>query len=306
MRVTVSVVIPALNEAENLPHVLPRIPKDVYEIVLVDGHSTDRTVEVARELVPTAKVVKQDGTGKGAALRSGFAAATGDIIVMLDADGSTDPTEIPRFVNALLAGADFVKGSRFLHGGGTADMPLHRRLGNLGFVHMVRTLYGGRYTDLCYGYNAFWRRVVPLLDLDGSGFEIETMMNIRALRTGLVVHEVPSYEARRVVGAGRLRTIPDGWRVLRTIVREYRRPVTLALRDDRQPAMVAIPIADGAAGAAVDGNGSGRGNGGGNGHGYGNGHPRLGEAQPVRDIAETKRHAAYHAAARATPVANED
>ena len=220
MRVTVTAVIPALNEEHNLPHVLPRIPKDVDEIILVDGNSTDRTVEVARELIPTIRVVQQEGKGKGSALRTGFAAATGDIIVMLDADGSTDPTEIPRFVHALLAGADFVKGSRFLQGGGTSDMPLHRQLGNATFVHLVRRIYGGRYTDLCYGYNAFWRRVVPVLELDGSGFEIETMMNIRALRAGLNVVEVASCEQRRINGEGRLRTLPDGWRVLCTILRE--------------------------------------------------------------------------------------
>ena len=125
-RPRVSVVIPALNEQENLQHVLPRIPWLVDEVILVDGASTDRTVAVARDLIPTIRDVQQRGTGKGAALRTGFEASTGDIIVTLDADGSTDPAEIPYFVHALLAGADVAKGSRFLHGGGTSDMPLHR------------------------------------------------------------------------------------------------------------------------------------------------------------------------------------
>ncbi|HET8629182.1 MAG TPA: glycosyltransferase family 2 protein [Thermomicrobiales bacterium] len=250
--VRVSVVIPALNEAENLPHVLPRIPTWVDEVVLVDGHSTDDTLGVARQLWPnihivdeerrrrdtpdwpapeerrsegmTLRLVSQRGRGKGDALRCGFAAATGDIIVMLDADGSTDPAEIPAFVGALLAGADFAKGSRFLQGGGTADMPRYRRWGNATFVRLVRLLFGGCYSDLCYGYNAFWARVVPRLCLDGDGFEIETMMNVRALQVRLKVAEVPSFEAKRVYGAGRLRTIPDGWRVLKTIWREWAAP----------------------------------------------------------------------------------
>lgn len=213
----VSVVVPALNEAENLPYVLPRVPTWVHEILLVDGNSTDGTAEVARQLRPEVRVVAQRGRGKGAALRTGFEEATGEIIVMLDADGSTDPAEIPAYVGALLSGADFAKGSRFLHGGGTADMPIHRRLGNQTFVRLVRVLFGGRYSDLCYGYNAFWRSLVPLLALDGDGFEIETMMNVRALRLGLKVVEVPSFEAKRVYGDGRLRTVPDGIRVLRTI-----------------------------------------------------------------------------------------
>ena len=217
---TVSVVIPAMNEERNLPHVLPKIPTWVHEVLLVDGNSTDRTVDVAGDLHPKVRVMQQKGRGKGAALQSGFEEATGDIVVMLDADGSTDPEEIPVFVGALLSGADFVKGSRFLQGGGTADMPLYRQLGNLGFVALVRVLFGGRYSDLCYGYNAFWRRVLPQLDLDGNGFEIETMMNVRALQAKLNVMEVPSFEARRIYGTGHLKTIPDGLRVLRTIFTE--------------------------------------------------------------------------------------
>lgn len=218
--IRVSVVVPAMNEANNLHHVLPRIPQDVYEVILVDGFSTDETVSVARQLLPDIRILQQEGRGKGAALRTGFKAATGDIVVMIDADGSTDPGEIPAFVGALLAGADFAKGSRFLQGGGTADMPLYRQLGNQCFVAAVRMLFGGKYSDLCYGYNAFWSRILPLLDLDGDGFEIETMMNIRALKVGLKIVEIPSFEARRVYGEGRLQTIPDGWRVLMTIVKE--------------------------------------------------------------------------------------
>jgi len=221
---TISVVIPALNEAENLPYVLPFLPPWIDEVLLVDGHSSDGTVEVARELLPSIRVVQQNGRGKGNALRSGFDEATGDIIVMLDADGSTDPGEIPAFVSALLSGADFAKGSRFAQGGGTADMPLYRQFGNWCFVMLVRILFGGSYSDLCYGYNAFWADVLPDLQLDGNGFEIETMMNVRALRAGLKVVEVPSYEDKRRYGSGRLQTFPDGWRVLKTILREWRVP----------------------------------------------------------------------------------
>jgi len=217
---SVSVIVPTLNDAENLPHVLPRIPRWVHEVILIDSGSTDDTVAVAQRLWPEVRIIQQRGRGKGAALRTGFSNVTGDIIVMLDADGSTDPAEIPFFAAALVAGADFVKGSRFVQGGGTADMPVHRQFGNWAFVMAVRILFGGRFSDLCYGYNAFWSRVVPQLDLDGDGFEIETMMNVRALRAGFKVVEVASFEAERVFGIGRLRTIPDGWRVVKTILRE--------------------------------------------------------------------------------------
>ncbi len=216
----VSVVIPAMNEARNLPHVLPRIPDWVDEVLLVDGRSTDQTPDVARSLLPSIRIVEQQGKGKGAALRSGFAAATGDIIVMLDADGSMDPAEIPAYVGQLLAGADFVKGSRFSQGGGTSDMTGLRRAGNWGLTQLVRALFGGRFSDLCYGYAAFWARVLPTLALTADGFEIETEMNVRALHAKLRVAEVPSFEADRIHGASNLRTIPDGWRVAKSISRE--------------------------------------------------------------------------------------
>ena len=185
-----------MNEAENLPHVLPVVATLVDEVVLVDGRSTDDTVQVARDLIPRIRIVPQAGEGKGDALRRGFEAASGDIIVMLDADGSTDPHEIPMFVGALLAGADFAKGTRFMQGAGSADMTSIRNLGNRTFVLMVRLLFGGRYSDLCYGYNAFWADVLPELGLNSDGFEIETAMNVpgapcratggrgRQLRTG--------------------------------------------------------------------------------------------------------------------------
>ena len=217
---TVTAVIPALNEAQNLPHVLPKLNGLVDEVIIVDGLSEDDTIEVARRLDSDVRIIEEQTPGKGAALRRGFAEARGDIIVALDADGSTNPEEIPAFVGVLLAGADFVKGSRFVQGGGTADMPLIRRLGNTALTALVRWLFGGRYTDLCYGYNAFWAHVVPLLELDADGFEIETVMNIRALRADLRVAEIASFEEPRLHGEAKLRALPDGWRVLKTILRE--------------------------------------------------------------------------------------
>jgi glycosyltransferase involved in cell wall biosynthesis len=216
----VSVVIPALNEARNLPHVLTRLPEDIYEVIFVDGHSVDLTMEVARALYCDVRFVKQTGRGKGNALQSGFQACRGDIIVMLDADGSADGAEIPRFVDALCRGADFAKGSRFLEGGGSADITRLRRLGNWGLNLLVNTLYGTRYTDLCYGYNAFWAHCLPRINVDCDGFEVETLINVRIAKAGLRVAEVPSYEGLRIHGASNLHAVRDGLRVLRTILSE--------------------------------------------------------------------------------------
>ena len=217
----VSVIIPTLNEANNLPHVLARVPEDIYEVVLVDGYSTDNTIEVARELRPDIKIVHQTRRGKGNALTCGFAAATGDIIVMLDADGSAAPEEIDRFVDVLLDGADFAKGSRFLsNGGGSADITHLRSLGNRGLNLLVNLLYGTRYSDLCYGYNAFWSNCLRYMNVDCDGFEVETLINVRIAKVGFLVTEVPSFEGSRIHGESNLNTFRDGWRVLRTILTE--------------------------------------------------------------------------------------
>ncbi len=225
---TVSVVIAALNEAENLPHVLPRIPDLVHEVILVDGNSTDDTVAVARQVRPDIRIIWQTSKGKGAAIRDGFAAATGDIIVLLDADGSTDPSEIPAFVKALTEGADFAKGSRFLKGGGTVDMPLLRQAGNWGFVMLVNILFGTRYTDITYGYNATCKRHQSAMALEIDGWANEIISNIRVARNGLNVVEVPSFEHERIAGVAKLATFSAGWTILKAIFGE-------AFRKEQKP-----------------------------------------------------------------------
>lgn len=217
---TVSVVIPAKNEARNLEHVFGTIPGWVDEIVVVDGHSTDDTVAVARNLDPRIKIVQQQGHGKGDALQAGFDATKGDIIVMMDADGSTDGKEIPRFVAALTTGADFAKGSRFSSGGGSDDITFSRHLGNKILSGLVNILFGTRYTDLCYGYNAFWAKHLDKLDLSCAGFEAETVMNVRAAKAGLAIQEIPSYEYLRLHGMSNLKVVRDGLRIAKFILRE--------------------------------------------------------------------------------------
>jgi glycosyltransferase involved in cell wall biosynthesis len=216
----VSVVIPTLNEAANLPHVMPMIPSWVHEVLIVDGHSTDNTIDIAQGLLPSVRIILQDGRGKGNALACGFGAARGDIIVMLDADGSTDPQEIPQFVQPLLDGADFAKGSRCMEGGGSTDISVLRAAGNRALTATVNLLYGQDYSDLCYGYNAFWTHCLEHMQIDCDGFEVETLIHVRIARAGLSVQEVPSMEYERLNGTSNLRTFRDGRRVLRTILTE--------------------------------------------------------------------------------------
>jgi len=228
---TVSVVIPAKDEALNLPVVFAGLPADLHEVILVDGGSTDGTVKVAEKLRPDITIIGQTRKGKGNALACGFEITTGDFIVMLDADGSTDPAEIPRFVNALKEGADFAKGSRFMPGAGSSDISRIRQYGNYWLNRIVNVLYGTRYTDLCYGYNAFRRECLSVIDLQaenpdnssstemiwGDGFEVETLINVRVAKAGLRVAEVPSFERSRVHGSSNLNAFSDGFRVLWTI-----------------------------------------------------------------------------------------
>lgn len=236
---TVSVVIPAKNEARNLPTTLRSLPDWVDEVVLVDGNSMDGTIAVARQCRPDIKVVIQPKTGKGDAMLAGFKACTGDIIVMMDGDGSTVGGEIPRFVAALLDGADYAKGSRFISGGGSDDITPARRLGNSVLSGLVNLAFGTRYTDLCYGYNALWSEHLPALNLDCNGFEIETVMNIRAAKAALQVHEVPSYERRRMHGESNLHVFADGWRILKAITAEAIGPTRRVGRPGTAPAPAA-------------------------------------------------------------------
>ena len=233
----VSVVIPARNEARNLPHVLRALPVGLHEVILVDGHSIDDTIKVTRQVRPDVKIVLQTRRGKGNALACGFAQVTGDIIVMLDADGSADPSEIPAFVAALAAGAEFAKGTRFSRGGGSHDITGFRRLGNAALNGLVNLLFRTRFTDLCYGYNAFRVQLLPRLDLPsvdatgaaadgmlwGDGFEIETLINVRIAHAGARITEVGSIEKPRIHGVSNLNAISDGIRVLRTILAERQR-----------------------------------------------------------------------------------
>lgn len=214
-------IIPALNEEKSIAEVLQKLKQMGYDnILVIDGNSKDRTVEVAKDY--GAIVVVQNGRGKGDALRQAFEHADGDVIVMMDADGSMDPKEVPLLIEKLNSGADLVKGSRFLPYGYSEDMNLIRRIGNKFFLLLVNKIWFTNYTDLCYGFAAFKNEAIKKLRpyLKAINFEIETEIFIKAKKLELKVAEVPSVEYRRKHGKSNLSIFIDGFRILKTIIEE--------------------------------------------------------------------------------------
>jgi glycosyltransferase involved in cell wall biosynthesis len=240
----VSVVIPCRNEEHNISHVLDSLPTSVGEVIIVDGDSTDRTVEVVLAHRPDALIVGQHSPGKGAATIAGLSKATGDIVVLLDGDDSMNSAEIDTMVSLLARGADVVHGSREIGGGGSSDFTFIRRTGNNALRRLINGLYRVSWTDTTYGYVALWADVIDdlklgdlidspasaLHDVDtgkslrpvayGHGFEVEVLLLCRAARAGLVVEESPSFERKRRTGTSNLHAAKDGFRVLVSILKE--------------------------------------------------------------------------------------
>lgn len=217
---SVTLIIPVLDEANGLREVLPRIPPVVQQLIVVDGGSRDETMKVVRRLSPSAELVRQRGRGKGAALKTGLALAEHELIVTMDGDGSMRPEEIPAFVAKLREGHDFVKGSRALPGAGSGDFTWLRRWGNAGLTRTANVIFGSSYTDLTFGYDAYWRATIDHLGQLADGFEFEIQAAIRAATVGMRVAEVPTYEPARVGGASKLNPMSDGWAILRIILAE--------------------------------------------------------------------------------------
>jgi glycosyltransferase involved in cell wall biosynthesis len=224
----ITLIIPTLNEADGLREILPRVPAYIAELIVVDGGSTDDTVAVVNELRPDALVLEQSGRGKGNALKTGADVARGQIIVMMDADGSMNPEDIVLFVDKLLDGADFVKGSRVLPGAGSNDFTKLREFGNNFLTRAANVVGGGGYTDITFGFTGYWKSALADLGDLSDGFGYEMQAAVRAARGGMITAEVPTHEPARVGGESKLNPFTDGWSILRVILGERK----LTRRDD--------------------------------------------------------------------------
>jgi glycosyltransferase involved in cell wall biosynthesis len=214
------VVIPCLDEAENIAECVRRA-RDVLaenglegEVIVVDNGSDDGSGEIAR--AAGADVVDEPNRGYGQAYRSGFDAASGDYIVMIDADLTYDFEEIPRFVRALDDGAELVMGNR-LSNVEPGAMSLTSRIGNPILSGFLNMLYGSPIGDAHCGMRAFRRDVLPRLDLRSTGMEFASEMVIRASREDLVIRELPIALHQRS-GESKLSPFRDGWRHLRLML----------------------------------------------------------------------------------------
>jgi len=182
----------------------------------VDGRSTDGTAEIAQKLRPDVRVQYQPGHGKGDALKFGVERASGEIIVTIDADGETDPSDISLFVQPLKRGYDFAKGSRVANGR-PLRMPVYRWIGNKILAMTFNLLYRTRFTDVCSGYTAFWKQSFLRLKLTYNSCEMEQQMLARARKAGMTIVEIPHHSDGRIAGASKVNGIKQGlidWMVI--------------------------------------------------------------------------------------------
>lgn len=201
-----SIVVPARNEEETIGEVLRGVRNLTDDLIVVDGHSSDRTVAIAEQ--HGARVVKDNGRGKGDAVRVGLAAARYPITVFIDADGSHDPRDIPKFVERIVAGeADLVIGSRML--GGSEELfgsisEVIRLMGSLVISLSINYRYGLRLTDYQNGFRAIRTEVGRTIGLTSNITTIEQEMAMKCLKYGYTVIEIPAHEYRRKGGVSKI------------------------------------------------------------------------------------------------------
>ncbi len=220
----VSLIIPTRNEEGAIGPTLREVPRDVVdEIIVIDGHSTDKTWdEVKAELRPQDKLVMQKGKGYGGAFLEGFDIATGDVILLLDADGSHNPNEIPAIIEKVRRGYEYVMASRYMRGGHSEDDTIIRWFGNRVFTLMTNMIHGTDVTDSLYLFTAITRDGLTKLNLHSTGFEFCTEIVVKAHRAGLKFAEVPAFERARTAGKTKVNAFWHGLKILRMILRRYR------------------------------------------------------------------------------------
>jgi glycosyltransferase involved in cell wall biosynthesis len=220
----ISVIIPAFNEEKSIGDVLTRVFRAVElhslpcEIIVVNDGSTDRTRKLACNHGATV-LCNEKNRGKGHALARGFKTAKGDIIVTMDADGSHNPEDINKLILPILNGADIVLGSRFATGEGKNSTKRLHVFGNLLINFLILMMTGKNVTDSQTGFRAFRKKVLQEIEITSKGYQVETELTVKMLRSGRTVKEVAVISRKRMNGYSRINPFGDGLRILRAILK---------------------------------------------------------------------------------------
>lgn len=209
----VSLIIPTLNEANCIGQVLKELPKDcLHEILIIDGHSTDGTAEIVKNL--GYRVITQEGKGFGDAFACGARHSTGDILILMDGDGSHNPADIPKLLAKYKEGYDYVMASRYLPESHSEDDTVVRSFGNWFFTKLVNLLHGLNVSDSLYLFTAIDRNLYELLDIRSKGFEYCMELVIKAHKMGARFAEIPSIERKRISDTPKTNAVVHGWHIL--------------------------------------------------------------------------------------------
>lgn len=217
----ISVVIPTLNEEFSVGCIIEGSKPYADELIVIDGHSKDRTREIAENL--GAKVFLDNKRGKGEALRHSLSHVTGDIIVFIDADGSHNPDDIPRLIQPIIDGkADHVSGSRLI--GGSSELhggfdECFRLMGSSFITACINWKFNVKLSESQNGFRAIRTEVMKQLDLKENITTIEQEMIIKTLKKGFRLAEVPTHENRRLAGYSKIRLKRVWFRYLYSFVK---------------------------------------------------------------------------------------
>lgn len=217
----ISVIIPTRNEAGCIGRVLKEIPnKIVDEIIIIDGHSTDSTKQEAQAYLRKGKdkFIFQKKKGFGNALQQALSAARGDILIILNGDGSQDPKDIPKLVKKIKEGNEYVMASRYAKGARSDDDTIIRFIGNRSLTFFTNMLHRTHVSDSLFFYTAITRNGFKKLHLTSPNFEYCIEMLIKAKKAGLKFAEVPVIERSRFAGKSKVSALPTGWKILKVIL----------------------------------------------------------------------------------------
>jgi glycosyltransferase involved in cell wall biosynthesis len=219
-RLTTTLLLPALNEIDALRVVIPQIQREwVDEIIVIDGGSTDGTLEYVRSCGLTVHSQSHRGYGRG--MLQGLQMAKGDIIVEFTPDGNSIPQDIPRIIAKVREGYDLVIGSRYLGSAKSDDDDWLTAKGNWLFTAVVNLFFGARYTDVLVGFRAFRRDEALKLHFDAPGLSWPCQSSMRFARAGLRVTEIPACEPARIGGARKMKPFKTGWEITALILRDF-------------------------------------------------------------------------------------